>query len=297
MGVPRAQPERRAFPGRAPAIGRPMQDRIIRVGTVPYLNAEPLSGALRERESFPTVRLLEEVPSLLLQDLLRRELDVGLVSTAGVLPEPGLRILPSGCVAARGAVRSIQIYSATPLAGVRTMALDASSRSASALARLFFRYRFDRDPEYLTVPPELDQMLERADAALLIGNPALRANHRIDSRQWRGPRLSRTDLGAEWEKIAGLPFVYAVWAVPEALEPGPVLAVLDRALALGLDRRAALAREGAEALGIPRREAEAYLLDTIRYRLGPEERSGLERFCELGREYGVLPEDSAVRYA
>src|SRR5262245_4570404 len=140
----------------------------LRLGTVPYLNAEPLVGAFRDRARFPEVNVVSLVPSRLLGSLLAGELDAALVSAAGVLPEAGLRILPAGCVAARGAVRSIQVYSRLPLEQIRSLALDASSRSAVALTRLLFRARFGRDPEYLTAPPDLDAMLAAADAALLI---------------------------------------------------------------------------------------------------------------------------------
>src|SRR5438270_114875 len=112
-----------------------------RVGTVPYLNAEPLAGPLRDRERFPEVELWAELPSRLIRSLLERELDVALVSSAAVLPEPALQILPVGCVSARGAVRSIQVYSRVPLEQAASLALDASSRSAVALTRLFFRVR------------------------------------------------------------------------------------------------------------------------------------------------------------
>jgi len=269
----------------------------VRLGTVPYLNAEPLVAALRDRGRFPEVALSSMVPSQLLGALLRGELDAALVSSAGVLPEAGLRILPVGCVAARGAVRSIQVYHRAPLAEVRSLALDSSSRSATALTRLLFRCRFGHDPEYLTLPPDLDRMLAAADAAILIGDPALRANHRLNSGTWPGPLPARTDLGAEWLAHTALPFVYAVWAMPQDRDASRLAATLRRTLDLGLAQREQLAAEGARALGIPASETRAYLLDTIRYELGPEERTALTHFCSLAREYDVLPGDAAVRYA
>jgi chorismate dehydratase len=269
----------------------------VRLGTVPYLNAEPLVVALRDRDCFPGVELSSMVPSQLLEALLAGRLDAALVSSAGVLAEEALRILPVGCVAARGRVRSIQVYHRPPLAEVRSLALDSSSRSATALARLLFRCRFGRDPEYLTLPPDLERMLEAADAALLIGDPALCANHRLDAGAWSGPVPSRTDLGAEWLAHTGLPFVYAVWAMPRDRDAARLTRTLRRALDLGLARREQLAAEGARAIAIPEAETRAYLLDTIRYELGPEERAALAHFCTLAREHDVLPEHAAVRFA
>ncbi len=269
----------------------------MRIGSVPYLNAEPLVAPFRDAGRFPGVEVISLVPARLLEALLRDEVDVALVSAAGALPEPDLRILPVGCVAAHGRVRSIQVYSKVPLEAVRTLALDASSRSATALTRLYFLMRFGRSPEYLSLSPELEAMLARADAALLIGNPSLVANARLAAVRWSGPPLERTDLGEEWLRLTGRPFVYAVWAAPAARDPGPLAAVLSQALELGLADRDRLAREGALSLGIPESEARAYLLATIRYRLGPEERAGLDRFCALAREHAVLPTTAAVRYA
>jgi chorismate dehydratase len=237
------------------------------------------------------------VPSQLLTALIAGELDSALVSAAGVLPDERLKILPVGCVAARGAVRSIRIYSRFPLETVRSLALDASSRSGVSLARLILRCRYGRDPEYVTLPPDLDAMLARADAALLIGDPALKANERLENGRWAGPPLLLTDLGSEWFEITGLPFVYAVWASPTTADSATLTQALRRALAIGLQRREALALSGARALGIAAATARAYLVDTIRYRLEAEERAGLARFCELAREFGVLPADSAVRFA
>jgi chorismate dehydratase len=140
-------------------------------------------------------------------------------------------------------------------------------------------------------------MLARADAAVLIGDPALKANERLDGGAWAGPPLFRTDLGSEWLELSGLPFVYAVWASPVGVDMSALTQILNRSLEIGLQRLERLAETGAQELGIPRREARAYLLDTIRYGLGADERAGLERFCDLGREYGVLPTASAVRFA
>src|SRR5262249_13870780 len=167
---------RAVIPFREAAAVDNLSPMILRIGTVPYLNAEPLVAALHDRERFPNVLLRSLVPSRLLAALLEGDLDAALVSAAGVLPERGLRILPAGCVAARGEVRSIRVFSRVPLEQVRCLALDASSRSGVALARLVFRCRYDADPDCVTMPPDLDAMLARADAAVLIGDPALRAN-------------------------------------------------------------------------------------------------------------------------
>jgi chorismate dehydratase len=281
---------------------------VWRVGVVPYLNADPLAAALSESpQTLPCgeraeVRAL--VPSRLLPALLNGELDTALVSTAGVLPYPSLRILPEMCVASRGPVRSIQLYCRRPLEQVRTVALDASSRSAVALTQVLFAERWRTAPEFSTQPPDLASMLEQSDAALLIGNPALQANEMLDTGRWAGPAVLRFDLGAEWHDLTGLPFVYAVWAVPAVYSDngrtpdGERLSrLLLHAKRWGMQRLRPLAERGAKELGLPEGVTLDYLTRAIHYDLGAEERAGMERFCELALRHGILPPSSAVRFA
>jgi chorismate dehydratase len=237
------------------------------------------------------------VPSQLLTTLLDGRLDAALVSTAGVLPYPELRILPGMCVASRGPVRSIQLYCRRPVEEVRSVALDSSSRSAVALTRVLFSERWRTEPEFLTLPPDLPSMLERADAALLIGNPALKANHALARGAWAGLVRQSLDLGAVWDDLTGLPFVYAVWAAPADRDLDRLTTVLHHAKDWGLRRRGMLAARGADELGIPYPAALEYVTEAIRYDLEDAERAGMERFCELAVRHRVLPDTSRVRFA
>jgi chorismate dehydratase len=272
---------------------------VWKLGVVPYLNADPLAAALREPDAAflvgDAVEPSATVPSQLIHRLLDGELDAALVSAAAVLPHPELRILPEMCVGSRGAVQSIQLYCRTPVREVRTVALDASSRSAVALTRVLFAERWRTRPEFVTLPPQLPLMLEQADAALLIGNPALQANEVLDRGRWRGPAVHRLDLGAEWDALTGLPFVYAVWAAPADRDLDRLTRVLLHAKQWGMRRLGLLAARGAEELGIPHSVALEYVTRSIHYHLGPRELAGLEGFCRLGVEHGVLPAGSGVR--
>lgn len=271
-----------------------------RVGVVPYLNADPLAAALCEADAAllvgDTVEVQALVPSRLLGALLEGEVDAALVSTGGVLPYPQLNILPEMGVISRGAVQSIQLYCRRPLAEVRRVALDASSRSAVALTRVLFAEHWRLSPEFVTLPPDLPSMLEQADAALLIGNPSLLTNQVLDSGDWSGPPVERYDIGSEWYALTGLPFVYAVWAVPAGRDVSRLQQALLQAKEWGTQRRGLLADRGAVDLGLPRELTLGYLTHNIRYDLGPAERAGMERFCELAVRHQVLPPTSAVRF-
>ena len=272
---------------------------IWRLGTVPYLNADPLTAALRQPDAAllvgDAVRLSAAVPSQLLPELLAGQLDAALVSIGGILPHPNLCLLPDMAIASCGPVRSIQLYSRRPLADIRIVALDASSRSAVALTRVLFAEWWGGRPEFRTMPPDLPLMLEQADAALLIGNPALQANQRIQSGELPYPGLRQWDLGEEWDRLTGLPFVYAAWASPRDGDLERLTGVLLRAKEWGLRRRGLLAVRGSQELGLPLSVTQEYLDDAIRYDLGPAAKRGMQLFCSLGIRHGVFPPNAAVR--
>lgn len=269
----------------------------FRIGSVPYLNGEPLAAAFRQPGLFPEVERVDAVPARLLDDLLAGRLDAALVSAAGVLPRPELRIVPGYGVISRGAVRSVQLFGRTVLRFAQSVALDASSRCAVVLTRLLLRAVYGVEPEYRMQPPDLDAMLAECDVALLIGNPCLRAVARLDRGEWAGPPLTRYDLGAEWQAWTGLPFVWAVWAARADGDLAALQGVLTRAAEWGLARRETLARAHAEGAGIGAAEAHRYLTETITYPLDEAAMAGMVRFCTLARRHGILPPTAQVRLA
>lgn len=274
---------------------------VWRLGTVPYLCGEPLAAALRQPDAAllvgDAVTLSACVPSQLLTELLAGRIDAALVSVGGILPNPELTILPDMAIASRGPVMSIQLYSKKPLDRVRTVALDSSSRSAVALTRTLFAEAWKNSPEFVTLPPDLPSMLDQADAALLIGNPALQTNLKLDRGDFSFPGLERHDLGKAWDDLTGLPFVYAAWAARPGIDYERLTGVLQRAKSWGMRRLNLLSGRGARDLGLPQDTADTYLHDAIRFDLGEAEREGMEHFCRLAVRHGVLPASAAVRMA
>lgn len=274
---------------------------VWRLGTVPYLCGEPLAAALRQPDAAllvgDAVSLSACVPSQLLTELLTGRIDAALVSIGGILPHSELTILPDMAIASRGPVMSIQLYAKKPLDRVRTVALDSSSRSAVALTRTLFAEAWKSDPEFVTLPPDLPSMLAKADAALLIGNPALQTNLRLDRGELSFPGLERHDLGKAWDDMTGLPFVYAAWAARPGIDHERLTGVLQRAKTWGIRRINMLAGRGARELGLPQDTADTYLHDAIHFDLGEQEIAGMEHFCRLAISHGVLPPVSAVRMA
>ena len=260
---------------------------MVRIGAVSYLNARPLvEGLDRWPERF-SVRY--DLPSACARLLHAHEIDLGLIPSIEYLRGEGYRIVPGCAVASDGPVASVAIFTSVPIERVRTIALDTSSRTSVALTRVMAAKYFGIAPVFVDHGPDLRAMIERADAALLIGDPALFADYEPLG-------LHKIDLGVAWRDFTGLPFVYACWSgVPGAVDADGV-AALQAARAAG-ERHA----EAVAARFFPNDPDRAaiggrYLRENIRFRLGDQERAGLERFFTLAAEVGVVPRSQPLRW-
>ncbi len=257
----------------------------VRLGAVEYLNARPLVFGL---DGDPAFALRFDVPSRCATLLHEGHIDVGLVPSIEYLRGPGAaggyRIVPDLAIASRGPVASVALFSKRPMAAVRSIALDTSSRTSVALVRVLCARVFGIDPVFMPHAPDLGSMLDRADAALLIGDKALLAT---------GPG-EKVDLGEAWTRATGLPFVYAFWAGrPGALE-APHVQSLQRARDAGVQQPEAVARAYFET-PVEQARGARYLRDNIWYRLGRDERQGLELFYLWAHELDLAP-GGALRF-
>ena len=267
--------------------------RPVRIGAVEYLNARPLVFGLEQQPKFD-VRF--DLPSRCAELLHAGEIDLGLIPSIEFLRAPAgpdaYRIVPDLAIASRGAVASVAIFTTRDVKDVRSIALDTSSRTSVALTRIMCARIFGIAPTFESRGPDLPSMLERADAALIIGDMALFLNDgpvRVGTgADERSVAVQKVDLGALWTRSTGLPFVFAFWAG----RPGVVDAEDVRVLRGARDAALARTREIAEAYypGDSARQsvAEAYLRDNIKYSLGPDECAGLERFYQYAAEAGVV---------
>jgi len=260
---------------------------IVRIGAVSYLNARPLVEGLETMTDRFAVRY--DLPSTCAQLLHERKIDLGLIPSIEYLRGEGYRIVPDCAVAADGPVASVAIFTSMPIERVRSIALDTSSRTSVALTRILAARYFGIAPSFVDYGPDLAGMVERADAALLIGDPALLADY-------QSLGLQKIDLGAAWKDFTGLPFVFACWTgVPAAVNADDV-AALQRARLEGESHPEAVAARFFD--GDPERAALGgrYLRENIRFRLGRREIEGLERFYELAADAGVVPKSQPLRW-
>ena len=143
---------------------------MVRLGAVNYLNVRPLVYGLDRRTD---VRLRFDVPSTCARLLADGEIDLGMVPSITYADRPSDRIVPGVCIGSDGAVASVALFARKPMRDVRRIALDTSSRTSAALVRIVCRRVFDIAPDFRPHAPEIASMLHDADAALLIGDPAL----------------------------------------------------------------------------------------------------------------------------
>jgi chorismate dehydratase len=262
----------------------------VRLGAVGYLNARPLMYGLDRADRFA---IRYDVPSECARLLHEGAIDVGLIPSIEYLRGGPYHIVPDLAIASRGPVASVMLYTTRPIAAVRSIAMDTSSRTSVALARVLCARLFRVQPDVEPRGPDLRDMLAHCDAALIIGDTALFLDpDALGLHQ----AIERIDLGDAWTSMTGLPFVYAFWAGrADALGPDAVR-VLQRARDAGVDRPEELAR--AYLAGSPERQAigARYLRDNIKYYLRADERAGLEAFYRYACEAGVVDRTAPLRF-
>ncbi len=212
------------------------------------------------------------LPSACADALARGEADIGIVPAIEI-DRLGLDTIPGTGIACHGAVRSILLFSKKPLTDVRTLAADTSSRSSVALARVILARRYGADVTLIPHPPAIERMLAVADAAVIIGDPALRLE--LEAL----PYLC-VDLGAEWQAMSGLPMVFAMWACRHGMDPAALAPAFIDSYRFGMANLDEIVRREAPLRGIPPERAREYLLHRIVFEIGEREREGMRVYLE-----------------
>ncbi|MBI4601297.1 MAG: menaquinone biosynthesis protein [Planctomycetes bacterium] len=250
----------------------------VRVGGIDYLNALPLTRYLAGGGS-PPLEVSNHAPSALASKLRSGELDLALAPVVEYPAREEYRVLPRICIASYGEVRSIRFYHRRPLADLRRVGLDASSRTSALLTRLLFRELWRGTPRFVdAAPPEAEAALAAPadrrgaslDGILLIGDVALRNAAPLG---WEV-----LDLGTVWTRWTGLPFVYAFWIWRGGPAPAGLLERFERAKAAGLARVDDIVREAPLPPGLDAPAARHYLGRVLGYDLGGAQVEGLIEF-------------------
>jgi chorismate dehydratase len=276
----------------------------MRIAASTYLNSAPLvysftQGFLRKKYDF----IGDEAPSRCAEMLSSGQCEIALIPVIELQRIPGLRIVPKTAVASKRRVRSVLIASRRPLEEVRTLTLDPASRTSQALVKILFLRRYGFLPECaeraIGRSVEVRTIFDDADAALVIGDPAMKlaaSALRLD--------LKIYDLAEEWRAMTGLPFVFAVWAAREDLcarDSGlPSLPdLVDDLIAAkreGVDHIERIATQYATELELPRSELIDYLTHNVNYDLDQENLLGMTTYFDLAHECGLIARPRSILF-
>jgi chorismate dehydratase len=272
----------------------------LRVAAIGFLNPAPLMWDFEHPPLADSLALRYRIermqPSECAARLATGQADIGLVPIAALATTPGLRILPGCAIASKGRVRSLLLVRRAnrPLAALRTVAADTASRTTLAYARILFHKWGNPGVPFLPCPADLDAMLEKADAAILIGDPALLAlEERANRFERTGEELVYHDLAEEWRALTGLAFVSAVWGAGIACSRSLEEYVAEdflRSRDHGLRNIDALVAEWSRKMPIAEETIRTYLTANIHYVLDEECLEGMRGFFRMAAECGVLPE-------
>lgn len=286
----------------------------LRISIVQYLNTAPLVWGFTNGPLQGKYDLFFTVPSQCAEDLRTGRADVAILPAIEYQRIPGLVILPEMAIASRNQVRSLLIVAKKPIEQVQTFALDRSSRSTQALTRILCEKKWKIAPECFEVLPDLAEMLQQADAALLIGDPALRIAVGLEKDSWPGvpgqtvcqaatlgitssELLYFYDVVGEWQALTGLPAVLAVWAARREVATPEVTADFIASRDFGISRIGEISFHAAQDLELPQHTLESYLRRNIDYSLDPENRRGLELYFEYAAKLGLIPLARAIEWA
>ena len=245
----------------------------LRIGSVPYLNARPLVHFFSAFES--DIEVVEAVPSQLAKMLEAGAIAVALVSSIELMRQPTWGYVPGIAIATNGPVESVRMLGKFP---PKSVALDTSSLTSVALLKILLKQHTEQHdmlaPTYKSLPPDLDTMLAQCEAALLIGDKGYKDY---------GPDIPSFDLGAEWTKWTGLPFVWAAWIGPKENLTPELEITLAHAKQWGLENLDQVITAEANQHGETTERARHYLTEVMCFDLDEKAEQGLQLFLEKAK--------------
>jgi chorismate dehydratase len=299
----------------------------LRISIVQYLNTAPLVWGFTNGPLHGKYDLSFTVPSQCAEQLRTGQADIAIIPAIEYARIPDLEILPDLSIASKKMVRSLLLVSKAPIGQFTSVALDSSSRSTQALTRILCAEHWKIAPEFIEMPPDLETMLKKADAALLIGDPALRLSLEMEpysSRvadhasqvappklpyrggMWNSERASVAppsqrlfvfDMVEQWHAMTGLPAVLAVWAARKGVATPEVVADFHASRDFGMSRIAEISADAARELELSADKLESYLRDNIDFSLDQENRRGLELYFTHAARLGLIPQVKPIDWA
>lgn len=268
-----------------------------KISVVQYLNSVPLAWGILQGTLQSQFEAILSTPAECADQLSRGTVDAGLIPSIEFQRIKGSRIVPGPVVASRHRVKSVLLISEVPLWRVRTVAHDKGSRTSVALAQIIFHQFYKTKPSFRPAEPDLANMLATSDAALVIGDLALKfmernanpdiENHKELVRHGSEP-LQVFDLMERWQFLTGLPFVFAFWAVREGYRNGGLVEALKASREYGIASIPEIAAQYSESLGMKKDLLQQYLEKNVYYYMDQDCIEGLQLFYEKAASVGAI---------
>jgi chorismate dehydratase len=288
----------------------------LRICIVEYLNTAPLVWGFTDGPLAGKYDLSFTVPSQCAEALRRGQADIAIIPAIEYQRMDGMVVVPGISIAAKTDVRSLLVVAKRPIEMAKRVALDTSSRSSAALVRLLAAGYWKISPEFIEAAPNPTEMLKQADAALVIGDPALRVALKMDTLAGKAPSGEQCcqgdpdelpvpgfetifvyDVAYQWREMTGKPCVLAVWAGRrEAITP-EVAADFEFSKRYGLARLREISEGAAIKLDLPPLALERYLTDHINFDLDEENLAGLRLYFEKAAAAGLIPQARPIEFA
>jgi chorismate dehydratase len=258
----------------------------LRISVVQYLNSVPLIWGMLHGPQQGKYELQFATPAHCADAVRDGQADIGIIPVIEYHRIPQLQIISGISIASKARVRSVLLLSKVPIEEIQSVAVDTSSRTSVAFLRILLGRFYSRTVNLIPSAPCPDEMLKRADSALVIGDPAL---------TYRGS-ADIYDLAAEWKKFTGLPFVFAFWAGHRDNSLALCRKDFEESREFGLAHVDDIAREYAPKLDLPPAEVKVYLTENINYSLDEENLRGLRLFFKLAHEVGIIPVEKELHF-
>lgn len=236
-----------------------MELNKIRISAVAYTNTKPFIYGIEKSELLNQIDLSLDIPSDCANKLINNQVDIGLIPVAAIPFVPNANIVANYCIGSVGAVNSVFIFSNVPVAQIKTVKLDPQSRTSNQLAQVLLKFHFKVDVDFISDEDAL------TDAIVLIGDRTFGRKQDF---------AYAYDMGEEWLKFTGLPFVYAAWVANKQISSAFITA-FNEALSFGLAHRTELLNELPK---LPDFDLEDYLLNKLDFEFTPEKRKALDLF-------------------
>lgn len=288
----------------------------LRISIVEYLNTAPLVWGFTDGPLTGKYDLSFTVPSQCAEALRRGDVDVAIIPSIEYQRIDGLVALPDMAVASTHEARSLLVVAKKPVEMASTFALDNSSRSTVALVKILSKRLWKIDPEFVNAPPDPTAMLEAADAALVIGDPALRVALKMSALAAKSPSKDNCcngdpedmpvpgvdtlfvyDVIHQWREMTGKPAVLAIWAGRRENLTPEVVADFQASKAFGLEHIPDISEGAALKLELPPCPLAKYLRQNIQFDLDEEKLAGLRLFYEMAAEDGLIPTAKPIEFA